>query len=107
MKVDDSSAAMVSNNLLQSVVGTAPTAPTLSTLGLRVHRYQQRGKAAEEAANMFYYLTYEGTVDLDDIDDPLQRKVTTWIPGCSCTAMLLPLPSGPGGSLLPISHTSQ
>ena len=38
-------------------------------------RYQQRGRAAEEAANTFYYLTYEGTVDLGDIDDPLQRQV--------------------------------
>jgi len=41
----------------------------------RCRRYQQRGKAAEEAANAFYYLTYEGSVDLDAIDDPLQRKV--------------------------------
>lgn len=39
-----------------------------------VFGYQQRGIAAELAANTFYYLTYEGTVDLDDIDDPLQRK---------------------------------
>jgi beige protein homolog 1 len=44
---------------------------------LLVRRFQQRGRAAEEAANTFYYLTYEGTVDLDDIDDPLQRKVLT------------------------------
>ncbi len=28
------------------------------------------GRAAEEAANVFYYLTYEGTVDLDAIEDP-------------------------------------
>lgn len=35
----------------------------------------QQGKAAEEADNVFYYLTYEGSVDLDDIEDPMQRKV--------------------------------
>jgi len=31
---------------------------------------KQRGQAAEAAANVFYYLTYEGAVDLDDIQDP-------------------------------------
>lgn len=35
----------------------------------------QQGKAAEEANNVFYYLTYEGAVDLDEIADPMQRKV--------------------------------
>ena len=35
----------------------------------------QQGKAAEEAHNVFYYLTYEGAVDLDEIKDPLQKKV--------------------------------
>ena len=38
-------------------------------------RYKQRGKDAVEAANVFYYLTYGGMVDLDDITDPDQRKV--------------------------------
>lgn len=32
--------------------------------------FKQRGKAAEAAANLFYYLTYEGTVNLADIEDP-------------------------------------
>lgn len=32
--------------------------------------FKQRGKAAEAAANLFYYLTYEGTVNLQDIEDP-------------------------------------
>ncbi|KAK9905588.1 hypothetical protein WJX75_002584 [Coccomyxa subellipsoidea] len=36
--------------------------------------YKQRGRAAEAAANVFYYLTYEGAVDLDDIVDARQRK---------------------------------
>lgn len=39
---------------------------------------KQRGRAAEAAANVFYYLTYEGAVDLDDIEDPMQRKVRFW-----------------------------
>lgn len=38
-------------------------------------RHKQRGRAAEEAANVFYYLTYEGAVSLADIPDPQQRKV--------------------------------
>ncbi|KAI4337584.1 hypothetical protein L6164_015981 [Bauhinia variegata] len=38
-----------------------------------VFGYQQRGKAAEEAANIFYYLTYEGAVDLETMEDDLQR----------------------------------
>lgn len=40
-----------------------------------VFGYKQRGPASEAAANVFYYLTYEGAVDLQHIDDPLQRKV--------------------------------
>eukprot|EP00300_Choanocystis_sp_HF-7_P011055 c17284_g1_i1.p1 GENE.c17284_g1_i1~~c17284_g1_i1.p1 ORF type:complete len:899 (+),score=177.90 c17284_g1_i1:182-2698(+) len=35
--------------------------------------YKQRGKPAESAHNLFYYLTYEGAVNIDAIDDPLQR----------------------------------
>lgn len=42
-----------------------------------VFGYKQRGPASETAANVFYYLTYEGAVDLQHIDDPLQRKVLT------------------------------
>eukprot|EP00002_Diphylleia_rotans_P003245 TRINITY_DN1221_c0_g1_i2.p1 TRINITY_DN1221_c0_g1~~TRINITY_DN1221_c0_g1_i2.p1 ORF type:complete len:3045 (-),score=601.73 TRINITY_DN1221_c0_g1_i2:105-9239(-) len=36
--------------------------------------YKQSGKAAEDAVNLFYYLTYEGSVDIDSIQDPQQRK---------------------------------
>ncbi|KAL9252927.1 BEACH domain-containing protein [Drosera capensis] len=36
--------------------------------------YKQRGKPAVEAANIFYYLTYEGAVDLDCIEDELQQS---------------------------------
>ncbi|XP_010671613.1 BEACH domain-containing protein B isoform X2 [Beta vulgaris subsp. vulgaris] len=39
-----------------------------------VFGYSQRGKPAVEAANIFYYLTYEGAVDLDNMEDELQRS---------------------------------
>nr|KJB29367.1 hypothetical protein B456_005G097000 [Gossypium raimondii]KJB29368.1 hypothetical protein B456_005G097000 [Gossypium raimondii] len=39
-----------------------------------VFGYKQRGKPAVEAANVFYYLTYEGAVDLDSMDDELQKS---------------------------------
>ncbi|KAJ8632836.1 hypothetical protein MRB53_026172 [Persea americana] len=32
--------------------------------------YKQRGKAAEEAVNVFYHYTYEGSVDIDAVSDP-------------------------------------
>ena len=37
-------------------------------------RYRQRGPAAEDAINVFYYLTYEGGADLDAITDPGLRR---------------------------------
>ncbi|XP_035380132.1 neurobeachin-like protein 1 isoform X1 [Electrophorus electricus] len=36
--------------------------------------YKQRGDAAVEALNVFYYCTYEGAVDLDAIIDEKERK---------------------------------
>nr|XP_029116201.1 BEACH domain-containing protein B isoform X4 [Elaeis guineensis] len=39
-----------------------------------VFGYKQRGKPAVEAANIFYYLTYEGAVDLENMDDILQKS---------------------------------
>jgi hypothetical protein len=36
--------------------------------------YKQRGEEAILAKNVFYYLTYEGSVNLDAIEDPLTRK---------------------------------
>ncbi|XP_041045681.1 neurobeachin-like protein 2 isoform X1 [Carcharodon carcharias] len=36
--------------------------------------YKQRGSAAVEALNVFYYCTYEGAVDLDAIADETERK---------------------------------
>ena len=38
--------------------------------------HKQRGPAAEEATNVYYYLTYEGEVDLDAIHDDVMRQAT-------------------------------
>ncbi|XP_044151242.1 neurobeachin-like protein 2 isoform X2 [Bufo gargarizans] len=43
--------------------------------------YKQRGDAAVEALNVFYYCTYEGVVDLDAIADELERKALEGIIG--------------------------
>jgi len=40
-----------------------------------VCRYKQRGKEAIMANNVFFYITYEGTVDIDKITDP----VSSWV----------------------------
>ena len=37
--------------------------------------YKQRGPEAVRALNVFHYLTYEGSVNLDSISDPLLREV--------------------------------
>ena len=62
-----------------------------------VCRFKQRGKAAEEAANIFYYLTYEGAVDIDRISDPMQRKVNNQ----HCYLMARP---DPASTMLTILH---
>ncbi len=36
--------------------------------------FKQRGKPAEEAVNVYYYLTYEGAIDLESVEDPNLRK---------------------------------
>ncbi|XP_039226217.1 neurobeachin isoform X6 [Drosophila yakuba] len=36
--------------------------------------YKQRGPEAIRATNVFYYLTYEGSVDLDGVLDPVMRE---------------------------------
>ena len=36
--------------------------------------HKQKGKAAEEALNVFYYCCYEGAVNLDAITDPAERE---------------------------------
>ena len=41
-----------------------------------VFGYKQRGAEATKADNVFYYLTYEGAVDVDAIEDPTLLKAT-------------------------------
>ncbi|XP_050525286.1 neurobeachin-like protein 2 [Daktulosphaira vitifoliae] len=36
--------------------------------------YKQKGQAAVDAMNVFYYCSYEGAVDLDAISDPIERE---------------------------------
>nr|CAD7439851.1 unnamed protein product [Timema bartmani] len=36
--------------------------------------YKQRGPEAVRATNVFYYLTYEGSVDMDTITDPVMKE---------------------------------
>ena len=36
--------------------------------------FKQQGPAAEAAMNLFYYLTYEGAVDIDKISDAVERQ---------------------------------
>ncbi|KAK6138324.1 hypothetical protein DH2020_027908 [Rehmannia glutinosa] len=38
--------------------------------------YKQRGKEAVQANNVFFYITYEGSVDIDKISDPVQQRAT-------------------------------
>lgn len=38
--------------------------------------YKQRGREAITANNVFFYITYEGTVDIDKISDPVQQRAT-------------------------------
>lgn len=33
--------------------------------------YKQRGKDAVASTNVFFYMTYEGAVDIDKITDPV------------------------------------
>jgi len=35
--------------------------------------YKQRGQDAIDAVNVFHHLTYEGTVDVDNIEDPVEK----------------------------------
>jgi len=49
--------------------------------GLWWSRYKQRGPPAAEAHNVFFYLTYEGAVDIDSIADEvrlLPLRSTAW-----------------------------
>lgn len=41
-----------------------------------VFGYKQQGRAAVECLNTFYYLTYEGAVDVDALTDPMEKAAT-------------------------------
>jgi hypothetical protein len=43
---------------------------------LHTHRYKQRGQAAKEAKNVFFYLTYPDAVDVDGIVNDTMRRAT-------------------------------
>ena len=45
--------------------------------------YKQKGTQAKMAHNVFYYLTYEGSVVLDDVTDLVQLEVCSAAPQCS------------------------
>ncbi|KAK3719916.1 Beige protein-like 1 [Vermiconidia calcicola] len=44
-----------------------------------VFGYKQRGEAAVEATNVFQHLSYQGSKDLDSIDDPVERLASIGI----------------------------
>ena len=35
--------------------------------------YKQKGKIAQENINLYYYLTYENSINLDEINDEIER----------------------------------
>lgn len=41
--------------------------------------YKQQGKAAEEALNVFYYLTYEGAVNFDALPEEMRASTISQI----------------------------
>lgn len=41
--------------------------------------YKQQGPEAVRSLNVFYYLTYEGAVNLNSITDPVLREVIIWL----------------------------
>lgn len=46
----------------------------------KTFRYKQRGKEAIASNNVFFYITYEGTVDIDKISDPVSLFVMSYGP---------------------------
>jgi hypothetical protein len=62
--------------------------------------YKQRGAEAVKAHNVFYYLTYEGAVHLEQIKDPALRKATELQIAHfgQCPRRLLRTPHPPRGS---------
>lgn len=47
------------------------------------------GPEAVRATNVFYYLTYEGSVDMENISDPVMREVNySFSSDMLCTALI-------------------
>ncbi|XP_071511589.1 neurobeachin-like isoform X5 [Diadema antillarum] len=74
--------------------------------------YKQRGLDAVRSTNVFYYLTYEGSIDLESIDDPVMREaIENQIRSFGQTpAQLLTEPHPPRSSamhLSPMMYTDQ
>lgn len=47
------------------------------------------GPEAVRATNVFYYLTYEGSVDMENISDPVMREVKySFSSDLLCTALV-------------------
>lgn len=63
---------------------------------------KQNGKAAADANNIFYHLTYEGAVDFDKLEDPTERaSIQAQISEFGQTPMqLFKKPHPPRGNLL-------
>ncbi|XP_041483642.1 neurobeachin-like [Lytechinus variegatus] len=74
--------------------------------------YKQRGLDAVRSTNVFYYLTYEGSIDLETIDDPVMKEaIENQIRSFGQTpAQLLTEPHPPRSSamhLSPMMYTDQ
>ena len=73
-----------------------------------VFGYKQRGKDAEAAHNVFFHLTYEGAVDLDQIDPALRAATVAQIEHFgSCPTQLLQAPHPQRFSLQQLESTDR
>ena len=64
---------------------------------------KQQGPAAEAAANVFFYLTYEGRVDLEAVSDPAEREALQTQVACfgQTPSQLMLTPHPPRRAALP------
>lgn len=70
-------------------LGPSPLHPSIQPHRIGPHP-ERAGRAAEEALNVFYYLTYEGSVDLDALADPaMVRRRRARRPAHTRRALLL------------------
>jgi len=67
---------------LHSMLGGCKQALESEIVSIQLHHwidlifgYRQRGPEAVRATNVFYYLTYDGSVNLEAITDPILREV--------------------------------